>query len=467
MPEQSIPISLGAILKEFVSCFTAPTYRRFTSLVAGWILCRSRRWITRVAQASGELPSRHHAGFHRFFSLARWDPDDAWRALLSILLDSLPTNIEALVDDTLCRRAGPRIFGIAMHHDGAASSYTGGGKKLACGHAWVVVAVRLPVPWNSSGIAVPILAKLYRSPKRCSKSEYRKRTEIARELIEKLASWLPEDRRLHVTGDREYACKTMLRDLNPAIEFSGPMPMDALLFEPLEERPKQKMGRPRVRGQQRLNPAATVEANPRGWAKRNVKIYGRSVTLLTQDWTCLWYTATGTRPVRVVVTRDPKGHYKDRAFFSTQHELAPEEILERFARRWLIEVSFREAKQSLGMVDAQNGWSRGRRQAGRPKPGPQPRGNRGRHAVERTAPFALIVRGIVVAWYVRQNRWQKDVDAHRAFARWYRSKASPSFDDMLGALRLDIVAQRLSSNPIPTHSRAKLLTSLRRLGLAA
>tara|TARA_R110002096_G_scaffold410337_1_gene610016 strand:+ start:165 stop:1550 length:1386 start_codon:yes stop_codon:yes gene_type:complete len=461
-------------LQDFNSCFTAPTFRRFTSLVTGWVLCRARRWITRVAQVSGEFPDRHHSGFHRFFSHARWEPDDAWQALLSILVKLLPKEIEVIVDDTLCRRTGPRIFGIAMHHDGAASSYsrsgTRGGAQLACGHAWVVLAIRVPVPWKGAGIAVPILAKLYRSPKRCPASEYRKRTEIARDLIEKLASWLPDDRSLHVTGDREYACKTVLRDLDPGIEFTGPMPMDAVLYAPLDKSArgdKPAIGRPRTRGERLPNPAQKTKANSRAWTKRKVQMYGRTITLLTQDWTCLWHTATGLRLIRVVVTRDPKGHYKDRAFFSTQHAASPVKILEMFSHRWLIEVSFREAKQALGMAEAQNGWSRGSRRSGRPKPGPQPRGNRGRHAVERTVPFALITRGIIVVWYLRQDRWKSDVDAHRALATWYRTKRAPSFDDMLGALRLEIIAHRLSSNPLPRRVCGKLYTSLRRLGLAA
>ena len=68
----------------------------------------------------------------------------------------------------------------------------------------------------------------------------------------------------------------------------------------------------------------------------------------------------------------------------------------RFARRWLIEVCFRDSKQLLGLNDPQNGWSRGVRRKKRPKPGPQPRGNRGRKAAERTTPFVWIVYGITV-----------------------------------------------------------------------
>ncbi|MCP5024526.1 MAG: hypothetical protein GY930_22520, partial [bacterium] len=63
--------------------------------------------------------------------------------MLNQLIDLLPETVQAMVDDTLCRRSGPRIFGISMHHDGTASSYgTGASGKysnIACGHAWVVL----------------------------------------------------------------------------------------------------------------------------------------------------------------------------------------------------------------------------------------------------------------------------------------------------------------------------------------
>ena len=230
-------------------------------------------------------------------------------------------------------------------------------------------------------MAVPVLIRLYRSPKRCSTREYRKRTELARELIEILARWLPEGRVLHLTGDREYACKTLLRDLDPKVQFTGPMPMNAMLFGPV---PKYRgIGRPRVRGQRLRSPKARSRRSRLSWERLELSIYGRTVKLRVMSWTCLWYTATGQRLVRVVVTRDPKGNFEDRAFFSTDVVATPAQLLKRYSHRWLIEVSFRDAKQHFGLNDPQNGWSRGRSKS-KQKPGPQPRGNRGRRTVERT-----------------------------------------------------------------------------------
>ena len=467
MHADSIPTSLQSILDSFASCFTRPSFESFTALVCGWVLCQARRWITRVVRASGRFGEKHLSSFYRFFSSARWSPDPLGQCLLRLLLPRLPETIEAMVDDTLCRRAGPRIFGISMHHDGAASSYGGAGgafKALACGHSWVVLSVRLPLPWNSRGCAIPVLARLYRSPKRCPASEYKKRTQLAREMVKLLAQWLPEGRTLHLSGDREYACRTVLRDLDANVQFTGPMPMDALLYGPV---PKYKgVGRPRVRGERVPNPKQRAKRRSR-WKKASVVLYGgRSSKLLIQSWTCLWYTATGQRLVRVVLTRDPKGNCEDRAFFSTDLSATPTEILQRFAGRWLIEVSFREAKQLLGLVDPQNGFSRGTRSK-RKRPGPQPRGNRGRKAVERTAPFIWAVYGIVIVWYIGENRWQGDVRTYCQRAPWYRSKTTPSFEDMLDALRTEILVHRLLGHPLLNRTRAETRRALGRLGMAA
>ena len=92
-----------------------------------------------------------------------------------------------------------------------------------------------------------------------------------------------------------------------------------------------------------------------------------------------------------MVTRDPKGHIDDRAYFSTLDELPPERILEQFARRWEIEVAFRNAKQSLGLQDPQNGWWRRRKGSPKPKkkPGPNADDVRGHQAAEHTFALAL------------------------------------------------------------------------------
>ncbi len=107
------------------------------------------------------------------------------------------------------------------------------------------------------------------------------------------------------------------------------------------------IGRPRCRGKRLPSPEVRAKST-RGWTQLEPRLYGRKTRLQVKTRTCFWYTATGQRLVRVVLTRDPKGNEPGRAFISTDHELTPEAILGHYARRWLIEVSFRDAKQHLG-----------------------------------------------------------------------------------------------------------------------
>src|SRR4029077_9391214 len=98
------------------------------------------------------------------------------------------------------------------------------------------------------------------------------------------------------------------------------------------------------------------------------------------------------------------------AFYSTCVTATAVAVLTWYAQRWAIEVAFHDGKQHLGFEEPQN-WTR--------------------RAVERTAPLALLVYGLIVVWFGRQG--------HQAYQPpqrpWYTSKATPSFADMLATLR--------------------------------
>ena len=211
----------------------------------------------------------------------------------------------------------------------------------------------LPVE-SQARVAVPVLFRLYRSKRRCPKSLHRKRTELAAELLGVLRTWLPEGRALDLAGDGEYACKTLLRDLPDEVVFTGPMVMDAALFE--KPGKQARRGRRRLKGRRLASPRK--RAGRCQWTKTKVQMYGREVDILIHSFVCLWYTVTKTRQVRVVLTRDPRGRWKDRAYFCTDSSRSPEEILSRYATRWYLEVTFQNVKQSLGLEDPRNGWWR-------------------------------------------------------------------------------------------------------------
>jgi len=180
-----------------------------------------------------------------------------------------------------------------------------------------------------------------------------------------------------------------------------------------------------------------------------VTLYGESVTLLAWSRVCLWYHGADVRPVRVVVTKDPKRRAKPRACFCTDPTRAVEEILQTYAQWWDLEVAIRNAKQMLGVEDPQNGfWRRkhGHRSDTR-RPGPHARGRRGEQAVKHTVPLAFVAYALVLLWYLRRGDRKRDVARARRSAPWYRHKKHLAFADMLAALRFDLWAARLSRNP--------------------
>jgi hypothetical protein len=382
-------------------------------------------------------------------------------------LELLPADaiIVLTVDDTLCRKGGAHIWGGAMHHDGVRSTFGGSGgalKLLSFGHNWVILNICIPLPWNAKrAIAIPIGFRLYRSKKRCPPTQYRKRTELARELVEKMVAQLPEGREVVLVGDTEYACHVVVRGLPEQVEFVGPMNIGAALYD-LPPAKGTYRGRPRKRGTRIRSPRQLIADKRTRWKRRTLVLYGRKVEVLVKTQVCLWYTVAGSRPVRMIVTRDPKGRIEDRAYFSTDVEMGVKEIAQTFALRWTQEEMHRNVKQHLGLEDPQNGWwrrPRGRRR-NKKLPGPQPHKQRGSRAVERTVPFILTTYAIVVLWYLAKGNPMADVERARQRAPWYRDKTEPSFGDMLAALRRRLWAEPNFSDPSAERGAKKIDTAL-------
>ena len=72
---------------------------------------------------------------------------------------------------------------------------------------------------------------------------------------------------------------------------------------------------------------------------------------------CLWHTpGQKPAPIRWVLVVDPDGKCKPEAFFSTDLQLTPVQIVEYFVLRWSVDVTFEECRRHLG-VETQRQWS--------------------------------------------------------------------------------------------------------------
>src|SRR5215212_9082310 len=167
MPEVIVPSTFGGVLVAFEPCSSAPSYRTFSLLVAGWIHCLGRRTVTAVAVAWGGLGRCHISVFHRFFTRAQWSLDAVGQVVFRLALRWIPADqpLSILVDDTLARKTGKGIALATMHHDPLLST----ARKPFCsfGHVWVVLALWVPLPMGGTrGFALPLLFRLYVGAKR-------------------------------------------------------------------------------------------------------------------------------------------------------------------------------------------------------------------------------------------------------------------------------------------------------------
>src|SRR3954468_18820363 len=92
VPEIILPSTFVGVLVAFEPCFTAPSYRTFSLLVAGWIHCVGRRTITAGAVGSGGVERCHISVFHRFFSRARWSLDGLGQVIFRLALAWIPAD---------------------------------------------------------------------------------------------------------------------------------------------------------------------------------------------------------------------------------------------------------------------------------------------------------------------------------------------------------------------------------------
>ncbi len=466
MLTHAIPRSFRELLDEFQDCFTKPGFENFSIMSIGWIMCIGSHSISRVIQAADVVrKGKHHSTLYRFFSKGAWEVDSVAKVIFRLLLPFLPKEITILVDDTLSHKSGPHIFGTAMHYDSHMSTYgrgTSAGSKafFAFGHNWVIAAIWVPLPWKTTkGLAIPFLFRLYRSKRNCPKKKYRKRTEIAEQMIALVNSWLPEGRQLHIVADSEYACKTIVRELPKGVVFTGPMSMDAALYE--QPGDYQGRGRPQCKGKRLPSPSELARSRT-PWTELTLAIYGKEVDVKVKTMICLWYTVAGAQLVRMVVTRDPSGRINDRAYFTTNPKTSVEELISQFARRWEIEVAFRNMKQSLGLQDPQNGWWRRPSRSPRPRkrPGPNSREKVGEKAVNHTLALVFSSYALNIIWYLRHGIPEEDVAWARAEAKWYLHKVHPSYNDMLAAMRKELWMARLSQHPLGRLGREIIALAL-------
>jgi hypothetical protein len=427
LPGPSVPPSLARLLGALRPCFTAPTYTTFCGLVCGMLAQTGRRTVCGMLLGAGLSGVWSHDRAHKFFSAARWSTDQLGVLLARLVVGLLlPTDavVTVVVDDTLFKRSGKKVWAAGWFHDGSAT----GPKAVGFGNNWVVAGIVVSLPMLPRPVCLPVMARLVRK-----NTVSGSRLWLARQMVCVVVEALP-GRQVHVVADAAYAGKE-LRGLPKQVSWTTRLRKDAALYAPAPARTGRR-GRPAQKGKKlpKLADLARVAV----FTPTAVHRYGRDHIVRTATLRCLWYSVFGPQPVTVLLVREPdtsRGY--DLALVTTDLQATAGQLVQRYASRWAVEVAIEDAKQLVGVGEAHN---------------------RKALAVERTVPFGLACLTLAVCWYATAGHQSDDVTEHRARRPWYRTKTNPSTSDMLAKLRRVLIAARFLPARPQQPTRAELQT---------
>jgi hypothetical protein len=437
-------------LEAIRSALTRPGFGNMLVVFVGWVLTTGPHAVTQALVVTAVAGRRHHEAFHRFFSRGTWQPDEIGRILFFAVVRLLPEGaaIRAVVDDTLAPKKGPHVFGIGSHLDAVRS--TRKFRAFSFGHCWVVLAVLVPLPFSTRAWALPVLFRLYRNKQECAAQghRYQKKTELARQMVNVLRGWVGS-RRVELTADSAYCNGTVTHDLPPSVVLLGAMRPDAVLTELPAPASGKRPGRPRKRGRLLPKPQHLARDEHHPWKTCQATLYGRRQQVRYKECRAQWYRACGTCLLRIVVVAVSTGTIQHRVFFSTDATMTVVQILEGYAGRWSIEVTFKDLKQLLGFADSSA---------------------RKKEAVERTAPFVGLTFTILVVWFA-EHAHRTPLAAPPA-RPWYTHKRGSCFADVLRTAQrvlspLDVLASGRTHDNLHQILSPAAAPSARRLRRAA
>jgi DDE superfamily endonuclease len=411
------------LLAPFASAFTRPTFEPAVALLYGTILACGPRTVAAALRAPGLAGERRCTTYHRVLNRAEWSAPAVSRILLALLCRYFLAPEEALVllvDDTLERRQGRTIRWKGWFRDPVRS--TANRQVTAAGRRWVCVMLLVPVPWSARPWALPLLTAPALAPGASQKLGKRHRTTIdrARALLWLVRRWQPA-REVVLVGEGAYAAVTLghrCRRQRRRVRFGSRLRLDAALYDVPAPPPPGKRGRKPRKGAPLPKLAARLADPQTAWQPLTVPWYGGGTKALeVATDTALWpRRGTAPLPIRWVLVRCPAHTFRPHAFFCTDQEATPAQVLGWYVGRRNIEVTFAEARAHLGF-ETQRQWSD--------------------RAIARTTPCLLGLFSLVT---LMARVLHPDALPTRQ-AAWY-PKAEPTFADALAAVRRHLWASR-------------------------
>jgi hypothetical protein len=358
-----VPAAAEPLVSAIRDAFTEPTWRRFCVLMCGWIVTMGRRTVshTLVPIAIAPLTKRqrgHWTDYHRLLSSAKFSMLILASTLLRQVVALLPANavIELVADDTVDGKEGDQVWAKGAHRDSTRSSRSKTAIKF--GHCWLVMCVLVQLKGWDRPWALPILCGMCLSPKVASTVKRRPKTpsQLALQMLKCLMRWLP-DRKFILIGDSKvvtHQTVAFAQQHSDRLIVIGRLRGDANLYgAPKDPARRTRGGGYAKKGRKLPSPSKRIaKLEP---TTQEIAWYGssrRTVRHVSEQ--ALWYDkhASAVTPIRwvcVLGNPNPKQNLTDAFFFSSDPQLNPARIIELYARRWNIEVTFEEARALLGL----------------------------------------------------------------------------------------------------------------------
>jgi hypothetical protein len=366
--------------------------------------------VTGAIRTLGHRATKHWTAYQKFFYRAAWSPDELCvLALQRLIAPLLGDTVHVAIDDTTCGPRGRHVAFAGWFKDASAHARK---PVIHWSHNWLVAAVLVRSKvFPLLRLTLPVLFALHRKKEDCdARHPYRTLPQLARQQIVRISQALP-GRRIFLVSDGLYATKDFLGDLPPNVVAVARLRKDAALRTLPLPMPTGKGGRKRLRGS-RLPKPAQLAQRVKAWRKVELRQQGRKVRRLVCGLTCQWYHVCRTRPVRVVIVRDPDGRIDDIHLVCNDPTVPDEVIAQEFLDRWGVEECIQEAKALMG-TERTRGWCA--------------------KTVSRQAPLTMLLESLVKLWY--DQHAASNGNLRPASLPWYPHKPHPSFRDMLSALR--------------------------------
>lgn len=432
-----IPAAAEPLVQSIRCVFTRPTFQRFILLMSGLIVTMGRRTVSHSLRSIESQLNGHWSDYHRLYSNARYSMWKLSLALARQVVSLLPADQPIILvgDDTVDGKDGDCVWAKGAHRDSVRSSRSVSAVKF--GHKWLVLCVLVRFARAARLWALPILCGLCISLKTGATLGKRQKTpsQLARQLLIRMMRWFPE-RKFILLGDFQvisHATACFAQRHRDRVTVVGRLRGDANLYGYPKRRGRAKKGRKHPSPCQRIKHLKPTT--------QQVQWYGSvQRTLSYVSETGLWFNknACQVTPIRwVCVLGDPKHSLPDAYFFTSDTTMPAAQIIEWFAKRWNIEVTFEETRTLLGLETTRH-WCK--------------------QSVLRVTPILL---GLFTAISLIWNQLPKPHKPTDLSQTPCYHKEHPTFADALYAVRRELWDQVLLRHQAPTRCLSLLPRQIR------